>query len=66
MRDTHNNKETPVDLTFSASGILERGKGLTFDDVLLVPRYSEISSRKHPVLKSKIIIKFYNAFRKYV
>lgn len=47
-----------MDLTFSASGILERGKGLTFDDVLLVPRYSEISSRKHPTLKSKITKNF--------
>jgi IMP dehydrogenase len=43
-----------MELMFNAKTILERGIGLTFDDVLLVPRYSEISSRKHPVLKSKI------------
>ena len=43
-----------MSLIFKASGILERGKGLTFDDVLLVPRHSEISSRRHPNLKTKI------------
>ncbi len=43
-----------MDLMFKASGILERGKGLTFDDVLLIPRYSEISSRSHPTLKTQI------------
>ncbi|MBC7430380.1 MAG: guanosine monophosphate reductase [Bacteriovorax sp.] len=39
---------------FGPKEILNRGIGLTFDDVLLVPRYSEVSSRKHPVLKTKI------------
>jgi IMP dehydrogenase len=39
---------------FSSTGILKRGKGLTFDDVLLVPRYSEISSRRTPTLKSQV------------
>ncbi len=43
-----------MELMFNASGILSRGKGLTFDDVLLIPRYSEISSRKHPSLKTQI------------
>lgn len=43
-----------MELTFGSSEILKRGIGLTFDDVLLVPRYSEISSRKHPVLKTQI------------
>lgn len=43
-----------MELMFSAKEILNRGIGLTFDDVLLVPRYSEISSRKHPVLKTQI------------
>lgn len=43
-----------MELTFNASGIVERGRGLTFDDVLLVPRYSEISSRRHPSLKSRV------------
>lgn len=43
-----------MDLMFNASGILQRGKGLTFDDVLLVPRHSEISSRRHPVLSTQV------------
>jgi IMP dehydrogenase len=43
-----------MQLMFKANEILERGIGLTFDDVLLVPRYSEISSRRHPSLKTKI------------
>ena len=43
-----------MELMFGPKEILNRGIGLTFDDVLLVPRYSEVSSRKHPVLKTKI------------
>lgn len=43
-----------MELMFKASGILERGKGLTFDDVIMVPRHSEISSRSHPTLKTKV------------
>ena len=43
-----------MELIFNADSILERGKGLTFDDVLLIPQHSEISSRKHPVLRSKV------------
>ena len=43
-----------MELMFGAKEIINRGIGLTFDDVLLVPRYSEISSRKHPVLKTQI------------
>ena len=43
-----------MELMFSSKEILNRGIGLTFDDVLLIPRYSEISSRKHPVLKTQI------------
>ncbi len=43
-----------MDLTFPASGILKRGRGLTFDDVLLVPRHSQISSRRDPSLKTRI------------
>lgn len=42
-----------MDLMFGANGILQRGRGLTFDDVLLVPRHSEISSRRHPDLGTK-------------
>jgi len=29
-------------------------KGLTFDDVLLAPRYNEIESRKNVSLKTKL------------
>ncbi len=47
-----------MELMFSAKEITNRGIGLTFDDVLLVPRYSEISSRKHPVLKTQITKNF--------
>jgi IMP dehydrogenase len=42
-----------MELMFNASGILHRGKGLTFDDVLLVPRHSEIASRRDTNLKTK-------------
>jgi IMP dehydrogenase len=44
----------PMKLIFEASDIPERGRGLTFDDVILVPRYSEISSRKHPRLSTRV------------
>ncbi len=47
-----------MELMFDASGILNRGKGLTFDDVLLVPRYSEISSRRLPVLITQVTKNF--------
>lgn len=43
-----------MELMFKASGILERGRGLTFDDVIMVPRHSEITSRKDPSLKTQI------------
>ena len=43
-----------MDLMFRPQEILSRHVGLTFDDVLLVPRYSEISSRRIPSLKTKI------------
>jgi len=43
-----------MELMFSGKNILERGRGITFDDVLLVPRHSEISSRKDTTLTSKI------------
>jgi IMP dehydrogenase len=43
-----------MELMFKSTEILERGMGLTFDDVLLVPRYSEISSRRHPSLRTRI------------
>jgi IMP dehydrogenase len=41
-------------LMFSAREILERSKGLTFDDVLLMPRHSEMNSRRTPNLESKV------------
>lgn len=43
-----------MDLIFRSSEILSRSRGLTFDDVLLVPNYSEMYSRKDPVLKSQV------------
>jgi IMP dehydrogenase len=39
---------------FGAGEILNRDRGLTFDDVLLVPRHSEISSRRIPNLKTRV------------
>ena len=43
-----------MELIFNAQGILNRGKGLTYDDVLLMPMHSEISSRRIPDLKTKV------------
>lgn len=43
-----------MSLLFSSREILERNRALTFDDVLLVPQYSEISSRKTPNLRSRV------------
>lgn len=45
-------------LIFSANEILERSRGLTFDDVLLMPRHSEMSSRRAPNLESKVTRNF--------
>lgn len=41
-------------LIFSASQIMERERGLTFDDVLLMPRHSELNSRKAPDLSTQV------------
>jgi IMP dehydrogenase len=41
-------------LFFSASQISERDRGLTYDDVLLMPRHCEISSRTTPSLESRL------------
>lgn len=41
-------------LLFTGNEILERDRGLTFDDVLLMPRHSTISSRRHPQLESRL------------
>lgn len=43
-----------MNLTFSSVGILERGRGLTYDDVLIVPSKSAVRSRKDPSLKSRL------------
>jgi IMP dehydrogenase len=45
-------------LIFSANDILERSRGLTFDDVLLMPRHSEMNSRRSPQLDSKVTRNF--------
>ena len=47
-----------MSLIFDYKQITDRGRGLTFDDVLLVPQHSEISSRRHPSLKSKVTKNF--------
>jgi IMP dehydrogenase len=41
-------------LMFNWKNIKERDHGLTFDDVLIIPRKSEVKSRRDPSLKSKI------------
>lgn len=41
-------------LMFNANEITERQNGLTFDDVLLMPRHCEITSRTIPSLESRI------------
>lgn len=43
-----------MDLTFSASGIAARGRGLTFDDVLIVPSKSAVRSRRDPNLSTRL------------
>lgn len=45
-------------LMFKSDGILNRGRGLTFDDVLLVPNHSEISSRRDTSLTSPLTKNF--------
>jgi IMP dehydrogenase len=46
-------------LIFNAAQIIERSKGLTFDDVLLMPAHSEMSSRRAPNLDSKVTKNFF-------
>lgn len=46
-----------MDLIFPASGLTRRGKGLTFDDVLLVPRHCHMNSRRDPQLRSRLTSK---------
>ena len=43
-----------MSLMFSSNQITERNVGLTYDDVLLMPRHCEITSRSIPSLKSRI------------
>lgn len=43
-----------MDLVFNAEGIIRRGKGLTFEDVLMVPTGSSVKSRKDPELTSRV------------
>jgi len=45
-------------LIFTAQGILERSRGLTFDDVLLMPRHSEMNSRLAPQLTTRVTKNF--------
>ena len=45
-------------LIFASAGILEKSRGLTFDDVLLMPRHSEMNSRKAPQLDSQVTKNF--------
>jgi IMP dehydrogenase len=45
-------------LMFGASEIPERNRGLTFDDVLLIPKHSEINSRKLPDLSTRLTKRF--------
>ena len=45
-------------LIFAAQGILERSRGLTFDDVLLMPCHSEMNSRRAPQLESYVTKNF--------
>ncbi len=49
---------TKMGLIFSANDILERSRGLTFDDVLLMPCHSEMSSRRSPNLESRVTKNF--------
>ena len=43
-----------MELMFSWKDIKKRSRGLTFDDVLLVPSKSEVRSRRDPVLNSQL------------
>ncbi len=47
-----------MELFFCAKEIGKRLKALTFNDVLLVPRHSEIDSRRRPNLKTKLTKNF--------
>jgi IMP dehydrogenase len=51
-------KESDMGLMFPANEITERNTGLTYDDVLLMPRHCEITSRTIPDLESRITKNF--------
>jgi IMP dehydrogenase len=55
---TNITKDEIMGLIFTASDILERTRGLTFDDVLLMPRHSEMNSRRTPQLNSQVTKNF--------
>lgn len=46
--------ECNMNLFFTRHDIKSRGRGLSFDDVLLVPHHSEIASRRQPQLNSPL------------
>lgn len=48
-----------MSLLFNYDEILKRSRALTFSDVLLLPRHSEINSRHLPQMKSKVTKNFY-------
>ena len=43
-----------MNLMFQWQDVKNRGRGLTFDDVLLVPAKSDMRSRRDPQLTSKL------------
>lgn len=43
-----------MELMFNWEALTSRGKAYSFDDVLLVPKKSEIRSRRHPDLKTQL------------
>ncbi len=47
-----------MQLMFNWREVKNRGRGLTFDDVLLVPKKSEVKSRRDPRLQSQITKKY--------
>lgn len=47
-----------MELSFSCGDILSRGRGLTFDDVLIVPSKSAVRSRKEPSLATQVTKRF--------
>ena len=44
-------------IRFQYKGILNRERGLTFDDVLIVPTKSEVKSRRNPNLETKATVR---------